>query len=341
MAQLMPGMLATAKRLRYEGIPPETVRAGDFAVFRYMLAMNSIGIRQMLTATPEMTEQFNRAIERGDKMAMEVYAAMQLMSFVGIPREFLVPDVVEVLSDAIRPSAELVQLLAQAHPPAGAAESLIRNLGERCLHCYIDLPPGVVRIGSLEARCLFLSTHGDGKLEGIRVEMVLTKPGANAPEGHVVWDFSSGQKPGGWIDADIDRMALVEEIENFATLLLLYRKVADKAQRGEIPRMHGREMFSNPRRAGANAKKFSLFKVETLAPPPDRFGRPKPTAGEAREWRPGLVWRSTVKPHFKLQAHGPSLSLRKLIFVEAYERGDVSAPRKQTLEVVEAPTLKM
>jgi hypothetical protein len=47
-----------------------------------------------------------------------------------------------------------------------------------------------------------------------------------------------------------------------------------------------------------------------------------------RRGNASLTARQEVSGHFKLQPHGPGASLRKLIWVTAYDRGPEGAPVK-------------
>jgi hypothetical protein len=125
-------------------------------------------------------------------------------------------------------------------------------------------------------------------------------------------------------------------VNDLVRLLVLYRATAETAERSELKRMDARQLRSSPRRIAQNRKKTSLFRVEHLAAPADQFGRQSPSAGRPSGWT--LGWRSEVSGHFKLQPHGVSRSFRKLIWIDAYERGPKDAAHKVQLERLTRPT---
>lgn len=76
-------------------------------------------------------------------------------------------------------------------------------------------------------------------------------------------------------------------------------------------------------RQGKPRKDESLFALTRLNVS-DVVGRPKSTIPSS--W--SIASRQEVTGHFKLQAHGPQLSQRRLIWVSSYERGPEDAPIK-------------
>jgi hypothetical protein len=61
----------------------------------------------------------------------------------------------------------------------------------------------------------------------------------------------------------------------------------------------------------------SLFRLVDVRPPTDRFGRTVEHAGKGYR----LDQRITVRGHFRWQPHGPQSALRKLIWIDPYEKG--------------------
>ncbi|WP_431858753.1 hypothetical protein [Azospirillum sp.] len=227
---------------------------------------------------------------------------------------------------AVQPSRELVALLSHAKAPAD--HGALANSDLMVASWYVDLPHGSLLVGDLGVRAVF--TQPSLRHGGVAVSAVLCVPGSNRVSGRLMWVAGDGEAMG-IAAADVDRRLLAEQVEDFLSLLALYRQHADTAQHGQLPRMT-REMATS-RKARQHHKKVSLFTVETLAPPPDRFGR-RHSLGEGG-WQ--LGWRSSVAGHFKMQPHGPGRSLRKLIFVDAYERGPDDGPRKHRLERLSNP----
>lgn len=236
---------------------------------------------------------------------------------------------------AIRPSAELVELLVDARPPRGQSHDLQRSIrgGDGAIW-YVDLPhhawPRRDWSGTAEPRAIFFApgVHPD---EILRL-LLMTIPGSNRVVGRVWWGNFRGIVRSD-LAGEIDCIPLSKEVDDFVALLAMYRRIADKAQRGEVPFMSPEVMNKNPRRAQANRKKYSIFRVETLTPPPDKFGRTITPCASRGGWQ--LSWRVTVRGHFRLQPCGPGSTQRKLIFVASHERGAEDAPRRNVLEKVE------
>ncbi|KAA1053144.1 hypothetical protein [Azospirillum argentinense] len=227
---------------------------------------------------------------------------------------------------AIQPSRELVALLSQAKAPLGQNAMVDGDL--MTASWYVDLPHGSLLVGDLGVRAIF--TQPSQEHGAVAICAVLCISTADQILGRLMWVAGDGEA-NGLVSAEIDKRLVAEQVEDFLSLLVLYRRHADTAQRGQLPRMT-REMATS-RKARQHHKKASLFAVQTLAPPPDRFGR-RQSLGEGG-WQ--LGWRSSVAGHFKMQPHGPGRSLRKLIFVDAYERGPDDGPRKHRLERLSNP----
>ncbi len=229
---------------------------------------------------------------------------------------------------AVQPSADLVAALARAKPPAGQEEAVRKEFAAATW--FVDLPHGAILVGDLGVRALFVQPSPT--LGTVAVCAVLTVPGSNRTAGRLMWLL--GDRVGevsGLVDGDVDRRLLQDEAEDFLALLVLYRLHADKAQRATLPRLTREQATS--RKARQHHKRASLFSVESLAPPADRFGRARATGQGG--WK--LGWRSDVAGHFKTQPWGPHASLRKLIFVEGYTRGPEGAPKRHKLERLDAP----
>lgn len=228
---------------------------------------------------------------------------------------------------AIQPSPDLLGALARAKPPAGQEGAVRREFAASTW--YVDLPHGAILVGDLGVRALFVQPSTLGT---VAVCAVLTVPGSNKTAGRLMWLLGDHNNDvAGIVAGDVDRRLLQGEAEDFLALLVLYRLHADKAQRATLPRLTREQAAS--RKVRQHHKRSSLFSVETLAPPADRFGRARATGQVG--WK--LGWRSDVAGHFKTQPHGPQSSLRKLIFVEGYARGPEGAPTKHKLERLVAP----
>jgi hypothetical protein len=117
---------------------------------------------------------------------------------------------------------------------------------------------------------------------------------------------------------DLYALILERGVRFFRLVLAFYRYGPAEARTaiGKTPAAVVLKNNNRPR------KRESIFALVQLAAPSNRLGRP-PRQG-AGGWL--LTARQDVSGHFKLQPHGPSRALRRLIWVNAYERGPDDAP---------------
>jgi hypothetical protein len=114
---------------------------------------------------------------------------------------------------------------------------------------------------------------------------------------------------------------ILERGVRFFRLVLAFHRYGPAEARTAIGRTPAAVVLKNNNRP---RKRESIFALVQLAASSNRLGRP-PRQG-AGGWL--ITARQDVSGHFKLQAHGPSRSLRRLIWVNAYERGPDDAPVK-------------
>ncbi len=108
-----------------------------------------------------------------------------------------------------------------------------------------------------------------------------------------------------------------ERTGQFLRLVLAYYAFGPEEAREKLKTTETGRLIQGKPRKGEN-----FFAMTRLNPAHDRLGRPATT--ELSSW--SLTSRQDVTGHFKLQPHGPAMSLRKLIWVEGYIRGPVEAP---------------
>lgn len=257
-------------------------------------------------------------------------------------------------------SRETANMLADAAPPAAdpwrqrvfAAKPEGAGLGG----VYVDIPHGALRLGKgLQVRALFatpwraLMDEADPESKVVQTGTVLlaaviTAQGSERPEGLTflvvdeedrvrVVGMPDAASVAGFINADdgqlgetasTDPMELFnlvyERTAGFFRLVLAYHRYGPVEARSEVKVTSAAKFVRNhnlPR------KGESIFAMVRLAAPNDRLGRAQPKDPNAG-WV--LTTRQDVAGHFKLQAHGPGLALRKLIWVESYPRGPQDAP---------------
>jgi hypothetical protein len=118
------------------------------------------------------------------------------------------------------------------------------------------------------------------------------------------------------------QLALVRSV-SFLRLVLAYHEYGPAEARSVVRATPPREIA---RRGHRPCKGESIFSMVRLSASADRLGRPPRAAGAGLGWV--LTTQQEVSGHFKLQPHGPGGSLRKLIWVDAYERGSDGGPVK-------------
>ncbi|PGH59244.1 hypothetical protein CRT60_01025 [Azospirillum palustre] len=225
---------------------------------------------------------------------------------------------------ALRIDAGLVADLRDARAPMAPEVEDALSSGS----WYLDLPPRSLIIGEgLQARALVVTPNQSGVL-GLAV---ITKPGANRIEALMGWSLTN---PNAAVlfntpVPEFDAEAAVRQLSDFVRLVVAYRSVADRAQVVDVPMAPAKALLAD-RNWKARVKKASLFSAHDLRTPQDRFGRSGPRQAGETTWR--LGWRSTVNGFFRMQPHGPRGSLRRLQWIEGYERGPKDAPTRTEIE---------
>jgi hypothetical protein len=164
---------------------------------------------------------------------------------------------------------------------------------------YIDLPHRMVLLGDSQVRAVFMMPVLE---KGYRVTAVVTDPGGDKIKGRVLWPLGEPARNYGYTIAEIDMNTVADQINDLIRLLVLYRATAARAQRSSVARMSAEQLDRSPRRISQNRKKTSLFSVERLAVPADRFGRRPAEGRKSGAW--SLGWRSEVSGHFRLNRTG-------------------------------------
>ncbi len=253
---------------------------------------------------------------------------------------------------------DTAQLLSDADPPPTDAWRC-RIFGERpggdgLDAVYVDVPHGALLIApDLQIRAMLAAPwaayrdEDDDALVGagaVLVAMVVTARASERPAGVVfaVADTDSSVLAIGRPDKtlvgflqtsprmehgagspeaeDLYSLVLGRGIR-FLRLVLAFYRYGPAEARSAIKTTPATEVSKNRNRPH---KRESIFTFVRLSAPANRLGRPPcPNAGG---W--SLTARQDVSGHFKLQPYGPGASLRRLIWVDAYERGPDDAPSR-------------
>jgi len=131
------------------------------------------------------------------------------------------------------------------------------------------------------------------------------------------------------LGSGVDLDAVLQAAEDLLALAVVHAETTSETG-GELPHVPPGDPRRHGRRDRQAAKKWSLFRVQRLAPPRDHRGHQMPRrAGGGAD----LIVRQTVQGHFKLQAYGPSHQRRRLIYVYPYERGPADGRQRGALKV--------
>jgi hypothetical protein len=256
----------------------------------------------------------------------------------------LTRDTAQLLSDAGPPTTDAWRRQAFAAQPDGDGLSAI----------YIDVPHSALLMGAnLQIRAMLAvpwAAHTAGADAGsvgdgaVLVAMVVTARASERPVGVIfaIADADDAVLAVGRPDRTLvgflqthptdghgsdtleaeDLYALIlERGVRFFRLVLAFYRYGPAEARTVIGRTPAAVVLKNNNRP---RKRESIFALVQLAASINRLGRP-PHQG-AGGWL--LTTRQDVSGHFKLQPHGPGASLRRLIWVNAYERGPEDASAK-------------
>jgi hypothetical protein len=224
-------------------------------------------------------------------------------------------------------------LLAGAQPPAGDVHWK-KALGDR--HVYIDVPHGSVLVGdTLQLRALFARKMQSETEDQFLLIAVVTDRGSEQGRGRMVALLQRDGRAVPALNQDGDPLTELEilppftdrEVEplareralDFLRLVLAYHFFGPKEVQETISATPSNRLVQ-----GKPRKDESLFSMVRLSPARDRLGRPD--SATSPNW--SLTTRQHVSGHFKLQAHGPADTFRKLIWLDAYARGPQDAPIK-------------
>jgi hypothetical protein len=256
-------------------------------------------------------------------------------------------ETADMLADAAPPAADLWRRRVFGVQPEGS------GLGG----VYIDIPHGALRLGGdLQLRALFATpgrtvedyanaNRGALQTGTVLVAAVITAQGSDRPKGLVFAVVDEEDRvrivslpdtsPTGFLNADEEHLGEIksrdaaglfnlfyERTVGFLRLVLAYYHYGPAEARSEI-RVTSPARFA--RNQGRPRTGESIFAMVRLAAPTDRLGRPRPI-NSSTGWV--LTAQQEVAGHFKLQPHGPAQTLRRLIWVESYQRGPSDAPSK-------------
>jgi len=250
------------------------------------------------------------------------------------------PEAAEAPPLRIALTRETAGMLAGARTGPAIAQAFSEILAARRV-LYLDIASGGLVVGErLQVRALIAAVSSPsekptltavltprGSERGCRVTCLL---GARHPRERLWSAERAAFDPeealqGSGVDLD----AVLQAAEDLLALAVVHAETTSETG-GELPYAPPGDPRRQGRRGQKKAKKWSLFRVQRLAPPRDRRGHRMPGgAGGGTD----LTVRQTVQGHFKLQPCGPGHQRRRLIYVHSYERGPADGRRRGALHV--------
>lgn len=134
-------------------------------------------------------------------------------------------------------------------------------------------------------------------------------------------------------DVDWDPQDFTTKVESLISLALAYSVVAAPGDRERLQAAADTMRRRMDRSARRGWKRFTLFQVERLKAPANKFG--KTERGGEGGWE--LTRRISVSGHFKLQPCGPRSEQRKLICVSSHYRGPADGAPLHRISAPKAP----
>jgi hypothetical protein len=214
---------------------------------------------------------------------------------------------------------------------------------------YVDVPHGAILLNAgthaadtLQLRAIFVAPWLPPKMPGHTLFIAqMTDPGSERARGRIGGVLCPDGQIAGYGSArtgltatdwtlrppfahSVTETAVLGRAGTFLRLVLAYHFFGPHAARESIAATPTERL-----RSGKPRKDESLFALTRLRES-GQVGRPQSTIQTS--W--SLTSRQEVAGHFKLQPYGPQRTLRRLIWVEGYERGPDDAPVKARAYVV-------
>ena len=255
--------------------------------------------------------------------------------------------------------SDLASLFENAHASPEVVRTADRLLKEH-VTAYIDIADKAIRLGpALHVKAVIVaripSEAEDRALQPgerwvpsdtdrLRI-FVKLGPIGRVALGTIKWTL--GRKPlecdrlaasflGQFSDANLDADDFVAKIESLISLSLAYSVVAAPLDREELQAGADALRRRMDRSARRRWKHFTLFQVERLKAPTNKFGRTG--SGGADGWE--LTRRISVSGHFKMQPCGAKSEQRRLIFVSTHYRGPVDGAPLHRISALRAPPIE-
>lgn len=208
-----------------------------------------------------------------------------------------------------------------------------RRVIEQAGVVYLDLPHRSLLVGDrLELRAVIIKSSPTQPVP--LVVAVLTEVGTNPIAGRYSWGWGRPMTVEGADIEGLDREVLRQQVEDLASLAILYWSSVPVAERAQVPHIPEERLAAlKPDKQAARQKTHSIFQVVDLKPPADRFGRTAEERGQGG-WKLGV--RVRVRGHFRWQPWGEGRKLRRLQWVRAHERGPKDAEKRPELHVLRA-----
>lgn len=256
-------------------------------------------------------------------------------------KDFVLPEQKRLLALSI--DQDLLEDFAGAEPPETDYEAILSRYDT----IYVDLPPGKLMFSEylyLRAIVLYRDTRGHRRvfcplpLLGQKVHLDFQIEigwdwGVPVPPDHDPMIRPNDEHTGEPMEEGRRASEIREEVEALVKLALLYHH-SGASPTVFLPHVDNARLrkLGSAKKQAAKQKSGSLFKVAVLKSPDDRFGRTDVERQTKGSYKLGV--RTTVRGHFRWQAHGPKHSLRRLTWIAPFARGPKDGPDRPELHVL-------
>ena len=226
----------------------------------------------------------------------------------------------------IRLTPDLARDFSRAKPPA--YDKLPALL--RAKTWYLDVPHRTLMLHpDAQIRAIFSDPTEKGD---IIISVIITPPGKDEFSGEYVWTLGSNDNMVGMDCLDLDHAYIRQSVEDFVSLTLCYADVIDAQHMSRIPsipRKNLERMKIVTQRKYLEREQVSVFSMTEFRSPETRFGRSE----ESREHCWTLNHRIEVRGHFRMQPHGTAHSLRRLQWIDSYQKGQGNVPSPKIAKI--------
>ncbi len=222
---------------------------------------------------------------------------------------FLNPSCPKLL--AVQPSIELLQDFIGGRAPDVDVPAIVNQYGL----VYIDIPrTGTLAVGEYVLDAIFLAAGVDGSAV-VRMDL-MNAAGAYA----LHWGFH-------------EPPAAAMPVYDLIKLILAYYTTIEETNIAYLPQAGTRLSTTKVKKQRKEARNTTMFKVVTLVPPADHFGRRDRACVPKGGWK--LDHRVRIRGYFRMQPYGKRKQYRRLQWIASSMKGPPDAPMKHAMHKLE------